>query len=322
MPTTITTINSIDLITNSRTDINNNFASLNTNKLETSLLTTDPSLSANSDLLIPSQKAVKAYVDTGGNANASITNKGIVQEATAAQIAAGTATGSTGARLYVNPASLPYPNYQAFTANGTWTKPSNLVGTELVVIQMWGSGGGGGTSSGGGGGAFVELHIRANDLTSTVAVTVGAAPSAGVAGNPTSFASFTANAGGSGGTTLGGGGGGVFSNGSSGSGTGNGGAPLGGTGTTVGGANSGGGGGGGGTSGGGGSSVGGGGGGGGNGGGSSISGGGGGTNTGSAGTSLNGGNGSVSGVAGIAPGGGGGANAAGARGEVRVWTLT
>ena len=64
MATVITTINATDLITNSRTDINNNFASLNTNKIETSVLDTDSTLSADSDAKIPSQKAVKTYIDT------------------------------------------------------------------------------------------------------------------------------------------------------------------------------------------------------------------------------------------------------------------
>lgn len=68
MPTSITTINSGDQITNSRTDINNNFVSLSTNKIETSVIDTDTTLSANSDANIPSQKAVKAYVDAGGSA--------------------------------------------------------------------------------------------------------------------------------------------------------------------------------------------------------------------------------------------------------------
>lgn len=68
MPTTITTIQASDQITNSRTDLNNNFASLNTNKIETSVIDTDPALTANSDASIPSQKAVKTYVDAGGSA--------------------------------------------------------------------------------------------------------------------------------------------------------------------------------------------------------------------------------------------------------------
>jgi hypothetical protein len=103
---TIITINSGDLISNSRADLNTNLANLNSDKIETSVIDTDPSLTANSDAKLPSQKAVKAYVDSGGNVNASTVLKGIVQEATAAQVAAGTAAGSTGARLYINPSAL------------------------------------------------------------------------------------------------------------------------------------------------------------------------------------------------------------------------
>lgn len=99
----ITTINSGDLITNSRSDINTNFANLNSDKIETSYIDTDISLAANSDSKIATQKAVKTYIDTSGGANASTTVRGIVEEATAAEILAGTATGATGARLFVNP---------------------------------------------------------------------------------------------------------------------------------------------------------------------------------------------------------------------------
>lgn len=60
---TITTIASSDLITNSRTVINTNFSNLNTDKIETSVLDTDTTLAANSDSKIATQKAVKAYVD-------------------------------------------------------------------------------------------------------------------------------------------------------------------------------------------------------------------------------------------------------------------
>ena len=60
---TLTTIQSGDLITNSRTDINNNFSALNTDKMETSVLDTDTTLAANSDSKVATQKAVKAYVD-------------------------------------------------------------------------------------------------------------------------------------------------------------------------------------------------------------------------------------------------------------------
>jgi hypothetical protein len=103
---TITTIQETDLITNSRADINNNFTALNSDKIETSTLDTDTTLAADSDAKIATQKAVKAYVDSGGNQNASETNRGVVQEATDAQVTAGTATGSTGAKLFITPAKL------------------------------------------------------------------------------------------------------------------------------------------------------------------------------------------------------------------------
>lgn len=103
---TITTINATDLITNSRSDINTNFANLNSDKIETSYLDTDTSLAANSDSKIATQKAVKSYIDTQGGANASETVRGVVEEATDAEVTAGTATGGTGAKLIVTPAKL------------------------------------------------------------------------------------------------------------------------------------------------------------------------------------------------------------------------
>ena len=103
---TITNINAGDTITSSRTVINTNAQNLNTDKIETSTLDTDTALTANSDAKIPTQKAVKAYVDAGGNVNASTTTKGIVEEATDAEVAVGTAAGGTSARLFVNPSSF------------------------------------------------------------------------------------------------------------------------------------------------------------------------------------------------------------------------
>lgn len=65
--TTIVTINAGDQISNSRADLNTNFANLNADKIETSYLDTDTTLAANSDARVATQKAVKAYVDaTGG----------------------------------------------------------------------------------------------------------------------------------------------------------------------------------------------------------------------------------------------------------------
>ena len=68
---TLTTINGTDTITSSRTVINTNLSNLNTDKIETSVLDTDTALTANSDAKIPTQKAVKAYVDANNTVNVS-----------------------------------------------------------------------------------------------------------------------------------------------------------------------------------------------------------------------------------------------------------
>jgi len=99
----ITNIEPTDLITDSRADINNNFENLNNDKIETSTLDTDNTLAADSDDRIATQKAVKAYVDAGGNVNATETRKGIVEIATQAEVDAGTDIGGTGASLVLTP---------------------------------------------------------------------------------------------------------------------------------------------------------------------------------------------------------------------------
>jgi hypothetical protein len=143
MPTSITTLVGGDGITtaNSMTKINANFDSLNTNKLETNLLTTTSDLSENSDLLIPSQKAVKNYVDSGGNQNASETTRGIVQEATDAQVTAGTATGSTGAKLFVTPAKLATKSTSGISAGPTSSSTQTIthgLGRTPTIIRIKG----------------------------------------------------------------------------------------------------------------------------------------------------------------------------------------
>lgn len=62
---TITALVGTDGITtaNSMTKINTNFANLNTDKIETSVIETSTSLASNSDSRLPSTKAVKTYVD-------------------------------------------------------------------------------------------------------------------------------------------------------------------------------------------------------------------------------------------------------------------
>lgn len=129
-------------------------------------------------------------------------------------------------------------DYQAFTGNGTWTKPAAATGNEMVVVEAWGGGGGGGGMTtganrgggAGGGGAGVFKVFKASDLTATVSVTVGAGGPGGLTGaNPgtiggdTSFGAFlTAYGGGPGGgnsaSGSGGGGGGLAGAGGSGTG--------------------------------------------------------------------------------------------------------
>lgn len=117
---TIITLQASDQITNSRADINTSLANLNSDKIETSVLDTDTALAANSDAKIPSQKAVKTYVDAGGNVNASTTNKGIVEEATAAEVLSLSATGGTSARLFMNPSTaVPIFGIKSVTAGAT-----------------------------------------------------------------------------------------------------------------------------------------------------------------------------------------------------------
>lgn len=65
---TITTIGANDKPSDSRTDINNNFSNLNTDKLEITDANTDGTFTANSDTEFPTQKAVKTYVDNASRA--------------------------------------------------------------------------------------------------------------------------------------------------------------------------------------------------------------------------------------------------------------
>lgn len=69
---TITNLQSTDNGASSLTTINTNFGNLNTDKLEISVISTDTSLGT-SDVLVPSQKAVKTYADTKITANGAIT---------------------------------------------------------------------------------------------------------------------------------------------------------------------------------------------------------------------------------------------------------
>jgi hypothetical protein len=106
------------------------------------------------------QVANKQYVDgvaVSGAPNANATTKGIVQEATQAQVFAKTASGSTGAELYVNPATMPstlLSDYKADTgsANAYAITPVPAI-TAYVIGQIF---------------SFIALH--ANTGTSTLNV--------------------------------------------------------------------------------------------------------------------------------------------------------
>jgi len=204
----ITTLVSSDGITaaNSMVKINTNFTNLNTDKIETSVLDTDTTLAANSDTKVATQKAVKAYIDTSGGANASETVRGIVEEATDAEVTAGTATGASGAKLFVTPAKLATrlttilaPTIQVFTAGGTWTKPAGL---KAIIVELVGSGAGGRTAGsstvggGGGAGGYSRKIVLASALGATESVTVGAGGAINTAGATTSLGSHCSATGG------------------------------------------------------------------------------------------------------------------------------
>lgn len=135
---TITTLVGTDGITtgNSMTKINTNFSNLNTDKIETSTLDTDTTLAANSDSKIPTQKAVKAYVDAGGNVNASETARGIVEEATDAEVSAGTATGATGAKLFITPAKLATRLSSLSSVVNVYSTQSTSVGSSTTQFDI------------------------------------------------------------------------------------------------------------------------------------------------------------------------------------------
>jgi hypothetical protein len=136
----ITEILGGDLISDSREDINNNFEALNDEKIETSTLDTDTTLAANSDTKIATQKAVRAFVLSGGQANASETERGLVEEATDGEVTAGTATGSTGAKLFVTPAKLAtYSPPTKFSTTQVFSGESPTTYTDLDLSAVVGA---------------------------------------------------------------------------------------------------------------------------------------------------------------------------------------
>lgn len=203
--------------------------------------------------------------------------------------------------------------YWQITSSQTVTWPTNLPDDRRVRVQAWGAGGGGHNTVGaGGGGGYAETEFRLTTLGASTTCTIGTGGVAGAlatAGGNTTFGSLLTAYGGAGGSASNGGGGGGTNAAASG---GTGGYLGGGDGGTFDGAeiapesaSS--------LWGGGGGAY-----------GTIIAGGiavfgGGGGSAGTGGTSKFGGAGGASGVAGSAPAGGGGRNAAGGRGEIRIW---
>lgn len=128
------------------------------------------------------------YIDAlaiAGAPLASTTVSGLVEEATQAQVNAGTDTGETGAQLFVPPskflagiAALTNPVIRKYVSSGsphTWSKPAGL---KYVIVEVQGAGGSGGSANNGGGGgagAYSKKTIAAASLGATETVTVGAA---------------------------------------------------------------------------------------------------------------------------------------------------
>lgn len=129
---TLTTIQATDLITNSRANINDNFAALNADKLETSVLDTDTTLAANSDSKVPTQKAVKAYVDAGGGDSIPGAKRCHVYQTGATTIGATFTVMDFGAERFDTDTmhdNVTNPSRITFTTAGVYLVGGNVINT-------------------------------------------------------------------------------------------------------------------------------------------------------------------------------------------------
>ena len=153
---------------------------------------------------------------TDGKSLGTFTAAGGIAYATSTTALAATGAGTAGQVLVSAGASAPtwgsVADYQAFTASGTWTKPSGISANAIVYVKMWAGGGSGGrgggtyaTGNGGGGGGYVEFSILASSLGATETITVGAgatgvsAAGVGNTGGSSAFGSLVTVYGGAGG---------------------------------------------------------------------------------------------------------------------------
>lgn len=119
---TIVTIGSGDLISNSRSDLNTNFSNLNTDKMETSVLDTDTSLAANSDSKVATQKATKTYVDSVASPVGKSWNE--------------YAVGSSGSDAY----AITISGVSSYTAGQTFKFKSDIANTGACSLNVNGLG--------------------------------------------------------------------------------------------------------------------------------------------------------------------------------------
>jgi hypothetical protein len=97
---------------------------------------------------------------------------------------------------------------QILTASGDWIKPAAGLPNDDVFIQIFGGGGGGwnqaSSGAGGGGGGYGEFRCKLRDLPSVVAAVVGAGGVPASDGGASLFGVLRCNGGGTGTSTTGG----------------------------------------------------------------------------------------------------------------------